>query len=56
MTTEQREHLKRQCAAYLAANNIKPESIKGRTMIHSFWCGAMHALGATLTLTPRSAS
>lgn len=35
------EQLKRTIGALLHNSNIKPTTVKGRSMIHAFWAGAM---------------
>lgn len=37
------EKLKRGCGTVLHNSGIKPNSVKGKAMIHAFWCGAAQA-------------
>lgn len=41
--TPELEALRTQCGAFLKANNIKPNTLVGRKIIHAFWYGALCA-------------
>lgn len=44
LTQQLLAQLKRDCARYLTANGMKPNSVRARTAIHTFWYATLCAL------------
>lgn len=47
ITTEKLNQLKTACHNCLRASGLKPTTVKGASVVHAFWLGALEALDDT---------